>query len=93
MSHGHLDLVCSHVLRSQFKSNRSALDFPAVELEARVVVLAVVNLGSNSSVLKLFSQFVSTVKKHLRVIGFVEDWNDHDLGCSYFGRENNTGVV
>ena len=93
MADGAAHLILFEVLVAELKTDGSSLDFPAVELEAGVVVVAVVNLDSDSSGHELVSNLLSLVLKCRLVIILVENGDDNDLSLGNLRRQHNTSVV
>lgn len=93
MTDGTTNLILFKVFFANFQTNGSSFNFPAGVLEARVVILAVVNLHSDVLSSKLFGNLVGLVLDSGLVVILVKNWNNHNLGLGNLRRQHNSSVV
>ena len=82
-----LDLV-----RADLKAQRDAFEFPLVEFESRIALVAVVEFDPYARLAEALGEVVGVLEYLLAVVG-VPDRHDHDLFGRNGGREDKALVV
>jgi len=93
VTNGYFYFVICEVFCANFDSNRSAFNFPVVELETWIVVFSIVNLNSDTRSFKLFRKFVRFVHDLLAIVILEKNGNNNYLNLSYSWGEYDTCVV
>lgn len=93
MTNSNFNFTFFKIFSANFKSDRSAFNFPIVKLEAGIVVFSVVYLNSNSCWLKLFCNFVCFIYNLFAVVILEKNRNNNNLNLSYSWWKDDTSII
>jgi len=93
MTNNHSNFWFSKVFHAKFNSNWCTTYFPMCKFKARIVLRSIINCSTDSSTLELSCKFKDFILKNFRIIIFIVNWNQNNLGLRYSWRQNESSVV